>query len=342
MKQAAIVGGTGYGALELIRLMENHPYVQVSVVMSQSEEGELLASRYPHLAVQRTDAFAGLDHAELDKVDIVFFATPAGVAKEMLEAGFASGKQVIDLSGDLRIDDPDTYKQWYKLDPPKQDLQQRAVYGLPELNRGITASAELISNPGCFATAALLALLPFTESGSVDAGHIIIDAKTGVSGAGRKQSPLTHFSETNDNFQAYKVGAHQHTPEIEQYASASMNEELKVQFQTHLLPMTRGIQCAVYAPFTSNDDPQKLLENRYGSHPFVRVRPSGSFPGTKEVYGSNYCDIAVHLDERTDRIMIISVIDNLMKGASGQAVQNMNIMNGWEEDAGLQLLPVYP
>jgi N-acetyl-gamma-glutamyl-phosphate reductase len=342
LKQAAIIGGTGYGALELIRFLEHHPHVSISKIISRSEEGTEVSERYPHLHTVIKEEFSALDDKTFEHIDIVFFATPAGVAKEILPKIKKKGVQYIDLSGDLRINDGEEYRMWYGQEPPSQGLQEEAVYGLPEFYRESIKKAEIISNPGCFATAALLGIIPAVSKGMIDPGSIVIDGKTGVSGAGRKQTLMTHFSETNENVKAYKMGSHQHTPEIEQHISTLTGEKPLISFQTHLIPMTRGIMCTIYADLKRTESIHDVYQKFYGNHPFVRIRPEGNIPQTKEVYGSNYCDIGIHVDERTNKLIIVSVVDNLVKGASGQAIQNMNLMNGWNEQDALSVIPIYP
>jgi N-acetyl-gamma-glutamyl-phosphate reductase len=342
MKQAAVIGGTGYGALELIRILERHPYIQINALISRSEEGEPVADRYPHLTTLVDEKFTDLKSGLLEKADIVFFATPAGVAKELLPRIRQHGVQYIDLSGDLRIDSPDEYEQWYGGEAPPKALQKESVYGMPEINSEKIKQAEIISNPGCFATAALLGIFPAVITGKASQKDIIIDGKTGVSGAGRKLSMMTHFSETNENIKAYKIGSHQHTPEIEQYLAQETSSKHPVSFQTHLIPMTRGIMCTCYLSLNDTSGLHETYEKFYENHPFVRIRPEGVVPQTKEVYGSNFCDIGISVDKRTGRLLVVSVIDNLVKGASGQAVQNMNLMNGWKESEGLTEIPLYP
>ncbi|PRO66921.1 N-acetyl-gamma-glutamyl-phosphate reductase [Alkalicoccus urumqiensis] len=341
MKQAAIIGGTGYGALELIRLLQNHPYVNVTKLISRSEEGVEVQDRYPHIRAVFKETFSGLSKEELTDIDIVFIAAPAGVANSLLPQLDDGTKQFIDLSGDLRIDEPGVYEKWYGLDAPQETIQKEAVYGLTEWKKDSVRSGRIISNPGCFATAALLGLLPLLPDYAEENG-IIIDGKTGVSGAGRKQSLMTHFSETNENVTAYKTGAHQHTPEIEQYLTEAGNNPVTTMFQTHLIPMTRGIMNTMYVNVKKKTDFQALYETYYADSSFVRIQPAGVMPVTKQVLGSNFCDIGLSFDERTGRLLIVSVIDNLGKGASGQAVQNMNVMNGWEETEALWSVPQYP
>lgn len=342
MKRAAIIGGTGYGALELIRLLSVHPEIEMAKIISRSEEGIPVADRYPHLTHIIVDSFQGLHANGFENIDVVFFATPPGVAKSLLPQIRQEGVQYIDLSGDLRIDNSADYEKWYQLEPPDEALQQEAVYGLTELYRAEIKTAQIISNPGCFASAATLGLAPLLAKEKIHPNSIVIDGKTGVSGAGRKTSLMTHFSETNENIKAYKAGAHQHTPEIEQELTRVAGGQVLTTLQTHLIPMTRGIMCTMYASLADGGEIGKVFNEYYQNDPFIRIRKPGNMPQTKEVYGSNYCDIGFHIDERTNRIIIVSVIDNLVKGASGQAIQNLNIMNGWDESTALAGIPLYP
>ncbi|NJP37300.1 N-acetyl-gamma-glutamyl-phosphate reductase [Alkalicoccus luteus] len=341
MKKAAVVGGTGYAALELIRILENHPFLELTTVISQSEEGNDIAERYPHLHTIRTDSFKNMEAAAA--CDVIFLAAPAGVASKLIPALSASKSQIIDLSGDLRLEDSETYEKWYGLEPPDKAMQQQAVYGLPEVNRESIRGAKLLSNPGCFATAAILGMYPAVKQQLIEPGTIMMDGKTGVSGAGRKMSMMTHFSETNENIKAYRTGAHQHVPEIEEHLGKAAGIKTPVYLQTHLMPMTRGIMVTSYGRLAcSATELQDAYKTAYEHEPFTRYRISGPMPQTKDVYGSSYCDIGVFADERSGTLMTVAVIDNLMKGAAGQAVQNCNIMNDWPEHSGLQMVPQYP
>ncbi|MDG0794605.1 N-acetyl-gamma-glutamyl-phosphate reductase [Cohnella ginsengisoli] len=345
--RAAIVGSTGYGGVELIRLLAAHPYVTVTSVISSSNAGEPFAAGYPHLTEIRTDILDAVDPELIaGKADVVFFATPHGVSTKLASQFLAAGLKVIDLSGDFRLKNRDSYAQWYKKEAPQQDELERAVFGMSELFGDEVRGADFVTNPGCFPTATTLGLYPAVKAGWIDPDSIIVDAKTGVSGSGRGLSMAAHFSEVNENFKAYKVHQHQHTPEIEQTLARAAGAPVTVSFTTHLVPMTRGIMSTMYASLTDKSrttaDFRELYNQFYEGRPFVRVRPEGTYPSTKEVYGSNYCDIGVLVDERTKRLTVISVIDNLVKGASGQAIQNLNLMMGWDETTGLTFLPVYP
>lgn len=346
MKKAAIVGGTGYGALELLRFLEGHPQIQLKQIISQSQDGKQLNDFYPHLTTFINEPMDAFDFLKIKQdIDIVFFATPAGVTKELISQFSETSIQCIDLSGDLRLSDRNAYDHWYGSEAAPQHILDKAVYGLSEIYQEDVKKSIICSNPGCFSTASLLGLIPAIRHQLIDTQSIIIDGKTGVSGAGRKQSMMTHFSETNENVKPYKIGQHQHIPEIEQYLTKEANKQIFVSMTTHLIPMTRGLICTMYGKLASEISAQEvhhLYEQFYEEHPFVRVRPLGSFPATKDVYGSNFCDIGLYIDERTNHLIIISAIDNLVKGAAGQAIQNANLMNGWSIETGLKQIPVYP
>lgn len=344
--RAAIVGSTGYGGVELIRLLQSHPYVTVTSVISSSAAGTSFADSFPHLTAIHTDLLDGVD-VELirGKADVVFLATPHGVSQKLAPEFLAAGMKVIDLSGDYRLKDGETYRKWYKHEPANPDDVARAVYGLAEVYGDQVAKTDFVSNPGCYTTTSLLGLYPAVKAGWIDPDSIIIDAKSGVSGAGRGLSLGNHFSEINENFKAYKVNAHQHTPEIEQVLSEAAGRPVTVTFTPHLVPMTRGILSTMYAKLTekrTSEQFNELYRQFYEGRRFVRIRPNGHFPATKEVTGTNYCDIGFSVDERTGRITIISVTDNLVKGAAGQAIQNLNLTMGWDETLGLAFTPVYP
>lgn len=344
--RAAIVGSTGYGGVELIRLLQSHPYVTITSVISSSSAGTSFADSFPHLAEIHTDLLDGVD-VELirGKADVVFLATPHGVSLKLAPEFLAAGLKVIDLSGDYRLKDGETYRKWYKHEPAAAADVERAVYGLAEVYGEQVKTTDFVSNPGCYTTTSLLGLYPAVKAGWIDPNSIIIDAKSGVSGAGRGLSLGNHYSEVNENFKAYKVNSHQHTPEIEQVLSEAAGRPVVVTFTPHLVPMTRGIMATTYATMTEKRSAEAFVEQYrqfYEGRKFVRVRPAGQLPATKEVYGSNYCDIGFSADERTGRITIISVTDNLVKGAAGQAIQNLNLTMGWDETLGLAFAPVYP
>ncbi|PLT48448.1 N-acetyl-gamma-glutamyl-phosphate reductase [Paenibacillus pasadenensis] len=344
--RAAIVGSTGYGGVELIRLLHGHPHAEVTSVISSSSAGEPIAAGYPHLSGIRTELLDDVDPAAIRaKADVVFLATPAGVASKLVPQLLEQGLKVIDLSGDFRLPQPDVYEQWYGKPAADPAYLEQAAFGLCEIYGDRVKGAPFISNPGCYPTATLLGLVPAIKAGWIDPDSIIVDAKSGVSGAGRGASLGTHYSELNENLKAYKINKHQHVPEIEMVLSDAAGRDVVTTFTTHLVPMTRGIMATMYAKLTeerSEADFIQLYEEFYAGRPFVRIRPAGQWPATKEVSGSNYCDIGFAVDRRTGRSTFVSVIDNLVKGAAGQAIQNLNLMMGWDEDAGLRLVPMYP
>lgn len=346
MMKVAIIGATGYGGAELVRILHRHPRVSIHSIHASSLHGELLQKSYPHMQTIIEDRIEAVDVKKIaSEVDLVFTATPSGVAAKLAPELLAEGVKVIDLSGDFRIKDQQIYGKWYGMKAVEQDLLDLAVYGLTEWVADDLSEAKLIANPGCFPTSILLGLAPLVKNKKIDEKTIIVDAKTGVSGAGKGLSAATHYSETNDNFKIYKVNQHQHTPEIEQVLHGWNNEVGAITFSTHLAPMTRGIMSTIYATATEKTTTKELLElfkQSYESNYFVRIREEGQFPSTKEVYGSNFCDISLAYDERTNRITVVSVIDNLVKGASGQAVQNMNKMFGLDEKTGIDFMPVFP
>lgn len=341
-----IIGATGYGGAELVRILNHHPYAEDCILYSSSDEGKEYAASYPHLRNIASQSLQPL-HIETirNEIDVMFIAAPPGVSGEWSPKLAEAGIPVIDLSGDLRIQNPAVYEKWYKRKAAPKGTIQSAVYGLAELQKEEIQTAKLIANPGCFPTAVLLGLAPLAKNKLLQDSFLIVDAKTGISGAGRKASMGTHYSELNDNFKIYKVNEHQHTPEIEQQLAAWQPGTGPITFSAHLAPMTRGIMATMYTdapPGMSAAQVRELYSEFYKDSYFVRIRPEGEFPATKEVYGSNFCDISVTVDERTNRATIVSVIDNLVKGAAGQAVQNLNIMNGWQEETGLTMTPVYP
>ncbi|GIP51638.1 MULTISPECIES: N-acetyl-gamma-glutamyl-phosphate reductase [Paenibacillus] len=344
--KVAIVGSTGYGGVELIRFLLGHPEVEITSVISSSSSGLPITDGFPHLSEIVLQNLEAVDpQAIAEKADVVFTATPSGVSGKLVPELLAAGLKVIDLSGDFRIKDGAVYETWYKHEAPAAELLEQAIYGLAELNGDAVKGSEFISNPGCYPTATLLGLIPALDAGWIDPKSIIIDAKSGVSGAGRGTSLMTHYAEINENLKVYKVNKHQHIPEVEQCLSQIAGEPVTVTFTTHLVPMTRGIMTTMYAGLIGTHTEAELVElyrHYYEGRPFVRVREAGKWPATKEVFGSNYCDIGFAVDERTGRLTIVSVIDNVVKGAAGQAIQNLNLMMGWDETTGLLLSPVYP
>ncbi|MCU5529950.1 N-acetyl-gamma-glutamyl-phosphate reductase [Bacillus thuringiensis] len=343
--KVAIIGATGYGGIELMRLLEQHPYFSIASLHSFSQVGECITDVYPHFQNVLVHTLQEIDVEEIGKeAEIVFLATPAGVSAELTPKLLAVGLKVIDLSGDFRMKDPFIYEQWYKRAAAKEGVLRDAVYGLSEWKRSEIQKANLIANPGCFATAALLAVLPLVRSGIIEEDSIIIDAKSGVSGAGKTPTTMTHFPELYDNLRIYKVNEHQHIPEIEQMLTEWNRETKPITFSTHLIPISRGIMVTLYAKVKREmeiEQLQQLYEEAYEQSAFIRIRMQGEFPSPKEVRGSNYCDMGIAYDERTGRVTVVSVIDNMMKGAAGQAIQNANIVAGLEETIGLQHMPLY-
>lgn len=340
-----IIGATGYGGVELIRLLSSHPFFHIYSIYSSSQAGMQLKEVYPHLSHENWK-LQDIDPVRIaEDVDIVFTATPSGISSQLVPDLVDAGVRVVDLSGDFRLKEEEVYEQWYKKPSASASYLNQAVYGLCEWFAEEVTGSLFIANPGCYPTATLLALAPLVKNGLIEEDSIIVDAKSGISGAGKGLSSATHYAETNENFKIYKVNQHQHIPEIEQVLKV-WDENIKpITFSTHLVPMTRGIMSTVYAKAKSDitfDDLYALYLASYEGAPFVRVREKGKFPSTKEVCGSNYCDIGLAFDERTKRITVVSVIDNLVKGAAGQAIQNANIMMGYEQQTGLTFVPVYP
>ena len=346
MLKAGIVGGTGYTGVELLRLLAQHPQVELKAITSRKEAGTPVSAMFPSLRRRVELAFSEPRAETLRGCDVVFFATPNGVAMGEARALLDSGARVIDLSADFRIKDVAEWERWYKVKHTAPELIAEAVYGLPEVNREGIRGARLVANPGCYPTATQLAFLPLVEAAVVDCDHLIADAKSGVSGAGRKAELHLGFAEASDNFMAYNVPGHRHWPEIRQGLAQAARREVGLVFTTHLLPIIRGIQVTAYARITKEVDFQALFEKRYAREPFVDVMPTGSHPDTRSVRAANICRIAVHRPPESTRgsttLVVLSVIDNLVKGASGQAVQNMNLMFGLAETTGLTHVPVVP
>lgn len=346
MIQVGIVGGTGYTGVELLRMLVNHPEVRVVAITSRAEEGVRVDELYPSLRGHIDLRFSHPDPRQLAQCDVVFFATPHNVAMNTVPELLELDTRVIDLSADFRIRDAQLWSHWYREQHACPQLLEHAVYGLPEFNREAIREAQLVACPGCYPTSVQLGLMPLLQNKLVDSSRLIANAASGVSGAGRQAKIDNLFAEVSDSFKAYGVAGHRHLPEIEQGLSDMAEEEVSVTFVPHLLPMIRGIQSTLYAelvdPAVSLDEIQQLFEDCYADEPFVDVMPLGSHPQTRSVKGSNFCRIAVHRPQDRDTLVVLSVIDNLVKGASGQAIQNMNIMLGLEEDAGLQAVALMP
>ena len=342
MLKVGIVGGTGYTGVELLRSLVHHPKVSVSVITSRSEAGVEVSELFPSLRGMVELKFVDPSGAELDSCDVVFFATPNGIAMQQAKTLLDAGVRVIDLAADFRLKDAATWEKWYGMPHASPQLLSEAVYGLPEINRDKIRQAQLVANPGCYPTAVQLGFLPLIEAGVVDEEHLIADAKSGVSGAGRKAEIDTLFGEASDNFKAYGVSGHRHWPEIRQGLADVAGKEVGLTFVPHLTPMIRGIHATLYARLTREVEVQALFEKRYAAEEFVDVLPPGSHPDTRSVRGANFCRIAVHRPQGGDTVVVLSVIDNLVKGAAGQAVQNMNIMFEFPESAGLHHAALLP
>ncbi len=342
MIKVGVVGGTGYTGVELLRLLCQHPHVELRAITSRGEAGLPVADMFPSLRGRVGLRFSDPKEADLASCDLVFFATPNGIAMQQAAALLQAGVRIVDLAADFRIRDVALWEKWYGMTHAAPALVAEAVYGLPEAHRASIRKARLVANPGCYPTAVQLGLLPLVEAGLVDLDHLIADAKSGVSGAGRKAEVPTLFSEASDNFKAYGVAGHRHLPEIRQGLAQAAGRSVGLTFVPHLTPLIRGIHATLYARMTKEADFQALFQQRYATEPFVDVLPPGSHPETRSVRAANTCRIAVHRPQGGDTLVILSVIDNLVKGAAGQAVQNMNLMFGLEETAGLTQVPILP
>ncbi len=341
--KAGVVGGTGYTGVELLRLLAAHPHVELSAITSRSEAGTAVADMFPNLRGHVALKFSAPDPKALAQCDVVFFATPNGTAMTQVPELLSAGVRIIDLAADFRLKDAAVWQQWYGVPHACPELLKEAVYGLPELNRAAIKNARLIANPGCYPTAVTLGLLPLVEQGLVDRQQLVADAKSGVSGAGRKVEMNLMLSEAGENFKAYAVPGHRHLPEIAQSLTQAAGQPVALTFVPHLVPMIRGIHATLYAKLKhARPDLQALYEQRYASEPFVDVLSSGAHPQTKSVRGANVCRIAVHRPQDGDTVVVLSVIDNLMKGAAGQAIQNMNILFGLDERTGLSGAALMP
>ncbi|WP_251453861.1 N-acetyl-gamma-glutamyl-phosphate reductase [Veillonella intestinalis] len=345
MTKVSIIGATGYAGAELVKLLLHHPYVTLTHVTSENHAGKALSDIYPHLfglTKLTLESLADLPSIAQDS-DFIFVALPHGHAMKVGQFLENTPVRLIDLGADYRFKDTSIYENWYHV--PHTHPQANSVYGLAELNRSAIKTAKIIGNAGCYTTASILALAPLVKAKLIDTTTIIIDAKSGTSGAGRSPKQDTHYPEFYDAFKAYGVATHRHTPEIEQALSLLNNTPIMVNFTPHLVPMSRGILATAYAtlqPSINNSDITNAFKTAYGKEPFVRLRGEGSYPNTKYVRGSNFIDIGWHIDTRTRRVIVLSAIDNLVKGAAGQAVQNLNIACGYEETTVLQLIPMYP
>jgi len=343
MIKVGIVGGTGYTGVELLRLLAPHPAVEIKVITSRGEAGTSVTDLFPNLRGHLDLCFSEPDVKQLAACDVVFFATPNGTAMRLVPELLEAGARVIDLAADFRLSDPDEWAKWYGMPHACPDVLAQAVYGLPEINRDLIKEARLVANPGCYPTAVTLGFMPLLESGVVDCSRLIADAKSGVSGAGRTASIGALMGECGESFKAYAVPGHRHLPEISQSLSRIAGDSVGLTFVPHLLPMIRGIHATLYAEMNDRSgDLQKLFEEHYQHEPFVDVLPAGAHPETRSVRGVNHCRIAVHRPQDGDKVVVLSVIDNLVKGAAGQAVQNMNLMFGLDETAGLNAIALLP
>ena len=340
--KAGVVGATGYAGAELVRLLTGHPQAELAAISSVSFTGQALSDIYPayyHIC----DLVCGTQEEVVEKSDVVFAALPHGLSQELAKTCYDAGKVFIDLGADFRLENEDNYKEWYGGTYLYKELHEQAVYALPELFREQIRGKKIIANPGCYTTAVPLALAPALRKGYIAAEGIIADCKSGVTGAGRKLTQNTHYPELNEGFSAYKVAAHRHTPEMEQSLShVAGGTPVKLTFVPHLLPVNRGILATCYAKLqkeASLQEIRQVYEEQYGDEPFIRLLPEGRVADIKNVRYSNYCDISLHMDPRTNTFIAISAIDNMVKGAAGQAIQNMNLAFGLDETCGLMLTP---
>lgn len=346
MIKVGIIGGTGYTGAELLRLLAFHDCAEVVAVTSRAEVGVRVDQLYPNLRGICDLVFSDPEQASLDNCDVVFYATPHGVAMHTVSELLEKGGKVIDLSGDFRLTDVSVWEHWYGQKHVQPDLISEAVYGLPELNRHRIKDARLVACPGCYPTAVQLAFLPLLEAGLIDTDRLIANAASGVSGAGRQAKLDNLYTEVSDSFKAYGVSGHRHLPEIEQGLSQISGGDVKLTFVPHLLPTVRGILTTAYAELSveqqSLEQLQSIFERRYANEPFVDILPAGSSPQTRSCRASNICQIAVNKPQDRETIVVLSAIDNLVKGASGQAIQNMNIMFGFDEAESLRLPAALP
>lgn len=346
MIKAGVIGGTGYTGVELLRLLATHPNVNLSVITSRSEAGKPVADLFPSLRALSELSFSEPEPASFASCDVVFSATPNGIAMTYAQGLMDANIKLIDLAADFRIQDIATWQEWYGMEHACPELVAEAVYGLPEINRKTVEKARLVANPGCYPTATIMGFMPLLKAGIVNPQSLVADAKSGVTGAGRGANVATLYSEVSDSFKAYGVPGHRHHPEISQELSGISGEPVSLVFTPHLVPMLRGIHATLYADLLdgdiSQDELQKLFEDHYQNEPFVDVLPSGSHPETRSVKSSNFCRIAVHKAYGSNKVIVLSVIDNLTKGAAGQAIQNMNLMFDLPEQTGLQFPALLP
>jgi N-acetyl-gamma-glutamyl-phosphate reductase len=343
--KVGIVGATGYTGLELLRFLIHHPEVEITTLTSQKYAGLEIGQVFPTLMNQLQIKCEELSPERIsERTDFIFTAVPHKTAMETVPLFYRLGKEVVDLSADFRLKDPAVYERWYQKHTAV-DLLPESVYGLPELHRDKIRNAKIVGNPGCYPTGALIGLIPLVKKGLISLEGIVVDSKSGVSGAGRDVVLESLFCEVNEGVKAYKIFAHRHTPEIDQELSQLAQKEIRVTFVPHLIPMDRGILSTLYVRLVKKLKTEELLnafQDHYRGEPFIRIYPKGKLPNTKDVRGSNFCDIGAAVSEPDDRAVVVTAIDNLVKGASGEAVQNMNIMLGYPETMGLDVLPLFP
>lgn len=340
----AILGASGYTGAELVRLLVRHPHATIAALTADRKAGQTLSEAFPHLGGLVLPRLVTIDAVDFSAIDVVFCALPHGTTQEVI-AALPSTVKIVDLSADFRLADPALYAKWYGHEHRALDLQQQAVYGLTEINRAEVAKARLVANPGCYPTCAQLPLIPLISAGLINADDIIIDAKSGVSGAGRSAKEANLFAEVTEGLHPYGIGNHRHLPEIEQGLSIAAGRPIAVSFTPHLMPMSRGMLATTYVRMTPGvtvADLRQTLNDAYGAEPFVRLLPEGVIPASRYVRGSNFCLLNVFADSVPGRAVLVSVIDNLVKGASGQAIQNFNLMVGVEETTGLEQQPLFP
>ncbi|MEZ5779374.1 MAG: N-acetyl-gamma-glutamyl-phosphate reductase [Paracoccaceae bacterium] len=336
----AILGASGYTGAELVRIVATHPGLEIAALSADRKAGQEMAEVFPHLRHLKLPRLSTIEEIDFSAIDLVFCALPHGVTHGFAKALDPSVK-IVDLSADFRLRDPDAYRKWYGIDHTAMELQPDVAFGLPEVYREDIRNARITANTGCYVATSLLPLVPLLKAGAIAADGIVIDAKSGVSGAGRALRESNLFCEVNDGFSAYGVAHHRHMGELDQELSRAAGRDVMVTFTPHLLPMSRGMMATIYAAGDAVAV-QSVLTDAYGKEPFVQVLPLGSYPSTHHVKGSNQCHIGVIADRTPGRVILVSVLDNLMKGASGQAVQNANLMLGLDETAGLSLAPVFP
>ncbi len=345
MTRVGVVGATGYTGVDLIRLLLRHPKIEITTLTAERNVGQPIWKLFPSLLKETNLVCQPLEVKSLAQAcDFVFTALPHQAAMQVVPGLLQKGLKVVDLSADFRLVDPLVYEEWYEKHTAP-DLLKTVVYGIPELHRQEIKKASLVANPGCYPTSIILALAPALHHKLIEPRTIIADSKSGVSGAGRSAVLSSMFAEVSENFKAYKVAEHRHTPEIEQELSRQAGEKITLTFTPHLVPMKRGILSTVYATLQRSMTEKEILDlysRFYTEEPFIRLRPPDLLPSTADVWGSNYCDIGVKIDQRNNRLILLSAIDNLVKGASGQAIQNMNLMLGFDESLGLDIVPLYP